>query len=939
MGALSALVFSAPAVLAALAALPVLWWLLRVTPPRPRRVPFPPLRIVMDMIPERQTPSRTPWWLLALRLAIAGLAILAAAGPVWQPDALPATGSRGPMLLVIDNSATAAHDWPDRVRLAGARIDAAARAGRAVALVATADAPGEIAPLSPAAAQERLQALEPAPFVASRDAHAATVAAFLQAQPAAEPVFITDRVRVAAQEDGGALASALRARTGIVHAAPSATPLALVEVANRADGLFARIVRAEPNGREGATIIASDARGLPLARAEARFAPGATETEARFDLPLELRNAVARAEIEGERSAAAVTLVDERSRRRRVGVVSGASADLAQPLLSPTYYVSRALAPFADVREGRGGASEAVSRLLEENASVIVLADVGALDRDVTERLTRFVEEGGMLIRFAGTRLAAGGDELIPVRLRRGGRSLGGSLSWDSPKTIATFTPNGPFASLRPTREVVVRRQILAEPDAQITQRTWAALDDGTPIVTGERRGQGHIALFHMTADPSWSNLPLSGLFVDMLRELVNLSGRAVPGGERADAQAPPLSPRVILDGFGTAGSPPATAKPAPRNFAARAGADHPAGLYGPADGSLAVNVLLPADRLAPLDLAPFGGTVAPIVAGTSVDLRGPALAAALGLLVVDTLLLALMGGLGAGALSRRRRAAAATLLLLGGAGLALAPLLPALAQEAGQAQPRPPIRKEDVQAAFQTRLAYIVTGDAQTDAASRAGLQGLTAALAVRTAFEPGDPIGVDPARDELSVYPLIYWPVVVGRPLPTDAALRRIDAFMKGGGTIVFDTRDAPSTRPGGEPTPATLQLRRMLATLDIPELETLPRDHVLTKAFYLIDELPGRHATGRTWIEALPPVPDGEERPARSGDGISPIVITGNDLAAAWAVDRDGNPIYPVSGTERQREMALRGGINLVMYALTGNYKTDQVHVGPLLERLGQ
>ncbi len=934
MGALSALVFTAPAVLAALAALPVLWWLLRVTPPRPRRVPFPPLRIVMDLIPERQTPSRTPWWLLALRLAIAGLAILAAAGPLWQPEALPGTGARGPVLLVIDNGATSAHDWPDRLRLATSRIEAAARERRAVALVATADPTGEIAPLAPDAALERLQALVPTPYLADRNAHAPGIAAFLQRQPAAEPVYISDRVQAAGQDGAGALAAALRARPGIVHAAPSAMPLALVEVANRADGLVARVVRAEPNGREGATVIASDARGLPLSRAEARFAPGATEAEARFDLPLELRNAVARAEIEGERSAAAVTLVDDRSRRRRVGLVSGASSDLAQPLLSPTYYVGRALAPFADVREGRGGASEAVSRLLDENASVIVLADVGALDREVTDRLTRFVQDGGMLIRFAGTRLAAAGDDLIPVRLRRGGRSLGGSLSWDAPKTIAAFPATGPFAALRPTREVMVRRQILAEPDAQITARTWAALDDGTPIVTGERRGQGHVALFHMTADPSWSNLPLSGLFVDMLRELVNLSGRTAPGTQEADAQAPPLSPRVVLDGFGTAGSPPATAKPAPRTYATRAEPDHPAGLYGPAEGSLAVNVLLASDRLAPLDLSAFGGTVAPIVAGTSVDLRGPALAAALGLLVVDTLLLAILGGLGAG-IGRRRAAAAAVLafaLVLSGA--AFAP--PATAQDAA---PRPPVRKEDLQAAFQTRLAYVVTGDAQADAASRAGLQGLTAALAVRTAFEPGDPVGVDPARDELSVYPLIYWPVVVGRPLPTDAALRRIDAFMKGGGTIVFDTRDAPSTRPGGEPTPATIQLRRMLATLDIPELETLPRDHVLTKAFYLIDELPGRHAAGRTWIEALPPVPDGEERPARAGDGISPIVITGNDLAAAWAVDRDGNALYPVSGTERQREMAMRGGINLVMYALTGNYKTDQVHVGPLLERLGQ
>jgi hypothetical protein len=162
-----------------------------------------------------------------------------------------------------------------------------------------------------------------------------------------------------------------------------------------------------------------------------------------------------------------------------------------------------------------------------------------------------------------------------------------------------------------------------------------------------------------------------------------------------------------------------------------------------------------------------------------------------------------------------------------------------------------------------------------------------------------------------------------------------------MKNGGTVIFDTRDAMTARPGGPATPESLYLQRMLSTLEVPELEPVPRDHVLTKAFYLVDGFPGRYATGQTWVEALPPAGDGgERRPARAGDGVSPIVITGNDLASAWAVGRRGEALYPlVGGDPRQREMAFRGGVNLVMYALTGNYKADQVHVPALLERLGQ
>jgi hypothetical protein len=236
--------------------------------------------------------------------------------------------------------------------------------------------------------------------------------------------------------------------------------------------------------------------------------------------------------------------------------------------------------------------------------------------------------------------------------------------------------------------------------------------------------------------------------------------------------------------------------------------------------------------------------------------------------------------------------------------------------------------------------LAHVLTGDAQIDATAKAGLTGLTQALASRTALEAGEPVGIDLARDELAFYPLLYVPISPTQTIPSAAAIRKLDAYMKNGGTVLFDTRDAMNVRAGGALTPETQTLRRMLATLDIPELEPVPRDHVLTKTFYLLDRFPGRYATGQTWVEALPPASDGERRPARAGDGVSPVVITSNDLASGWAVGRSGEPMYPVLGADpRQREMSLRGGINLVMYTLTGNYKADQVHVPALLERLGQ
>jgi hypothetical protein len=210
---------------------------------------------------------------------------------------------------------------------------------------------------------------------------------------------------------------------------------------------------------------------------------------------------------------------------------------------------------------------------------------------------------------------------------------------------------------------------------------------------------------------------------------------------------------------------------------------------------------------------------------------------------------------------------------------------------------------------------------------------------LQQRTSILLDEPVAINPARDELVFFPMIYWPVLADQARPPEQAIRAIDAYMKNGGTVVFDTRDAFIQRNNGQPTPETRALRRMLGSLDIPSLEPVPADHVLTKTFYLLDRMVGRYVAGDTWVEALAGQRD-SKLPARAGDRVSPLIITSNDLAAAWAVDRLGQPLFPlVPGEPRQREFALRTGVNIMMYVMTGNYKADQVHVPALLERLGQ
>jgi hypothetical protein len=245
-----------------------------------------------------------------------------------------------------------------------------------------------------------------------------------------------------------------------------------------------------------------------------------------------------------------------------------------------------------------------------------------------------------------------------------------------------------------------------------------------------------------------------------------------------------------------------------------------------------------------------------------------------------------------------------------------------------------------NMKAALDTRLAYVKTGLSDVDSVSQAGLTGLGLMLKARTSYEPMEPIGLDPDQDDLSLYPLLYWPMDPREKSLSPKAVARIGDYMRNGGTILFDTRDLTVGAVRGDASPGQQTLRRLTAGLDLPPLEQVPADHVLTKTFYILRDFPGRWIGGQLWVEALPPPPKNGAAPARGGDGVSPVVIGGNDWAAAWAISPQGAPLVDVvPGGERQRELAYRFGVNLVMYTFTGNYKADQVHVPALLDRLGK
>jgi hypothetical protein len=894
--------FASPWLLLGFVIVPALWWLLRVTPPAPAVVRFPAIRLLLGLVPPEETPARTPLWLILLRMLLAALLILALAHPIVNPTA--ALPGRGPLVMVVDDGWAAAADWPARQRVMTELIDRAEREGRQIMLLPTAPN-GALDPLSlarPADARAQAQALRPKPWPTDRAAALKRLGS-VDLHDGATIYWLSDGL-----DDGGparALGEKLRALGAARFVGPPPEQLALLLAPgpDTARDLTVTVKRAASGAGPAVRLRATGEDGRMLAESETHFPEDRGTADAVFKIPTELRNRVARVDIEGEASAGATLLLDEQSRRRPVGIASDRPNGSGQPLLSDTYYIERAVEPFAELR--RGPATDLIKRGL----SLLVLPDGDAGGVEQRTALKHWLDAGGVLVRFAGPLLAeAQSDDLLPVTLRRGGRTIGGAMSWEKPAHLAPFPAESPFAGLEIPADVTVDRQVLAEPSVDLAAKTWMRLSDGTPLVTGEKRGKGWLILIHTSANTAWSNLPLSGLFVDMLRRLVQL------GQGQAGAGDGVLAPWQSLDGFGRLAAPPPTAQPvAAGGLATLAiGPSHPPGFYGNEESHRALNLAGSVPSLIPITALPSGLSREGYVKAPELDLRPLLLGAALLLALIDLVI-----GYGLRGLLRVER------------GLGAAILLGLLATHAVHAADAPnPADRYTLEATRDLRLAYVRTGDAEADSVSHAGLAGLGAMLARRTAVEAGDPMEVDVEADELIFFPLIYWPITASqKPLSAQAA-ERVNRYLATGGTILFDSRDEGQAATGGG---GADRLAQLLGGVKIPPLVQIPPDHVLTKSFYLMQDFPGRWDGSGLWVE---PAED------RVNDGVSTVIYGANDWAAAWAVDAQGFTSYAVvPGGEAQREQAYRFGINLVMYALTGNYKADQVHVPAILERLGQ
>lgn len=903
--------FLTPALLWGLLVLPVIWGLLRIFPPPVRHEQFGGLVLLQSVIQPTQKNIRhkVPWWIWLIRLLLIAAIIVGFAGPVYQSAHDTAIELDKRTIIVEDGGWASVVNWEERQNY----IDALLRQSPDIANVDFISlSTNDIRKLSTSSSDSNLYSIKPQPWIPDRT----VLRDILDDDTYKTVIWLTDGFVY----DEAVSKDLLQKKNKNLHIVQpdkrNSAQITLGRVHRKtATSLDVNVYTTFPDifikqqqKSESASLFLQtiDTNGRVLQTRPLPLAPDAKTTTVTFDLPVQLANKVATIKLANAKTPAHIALADQRDRRILAGMIDlTGEQDLqtTSPLLSDQHYIQQAL-----------GLTQSLvilplDALLSRGVDIIFLPGSTVIDKQQTKLLEDWVtNNGGVLVQFADETLTS--DALLPVRMLRDVRTLGSTLSWETPQQLAAFDESSPFAKilLPENDKIVVNRQMLADPSApRNNSQVWATLEDGTPLVTAKENGNGLVVFFHVAANPSWSTLPLSGVFPSLLEEISRTFASAISTKINTHQKVTHDDKWYIVQGVETN----ATLKNIDlsltideQTFASFATAESPAGFYRSTQNvseNLRPRHLLPENKL-PLDVLDFSNishvNTYTMQQENIVYYKKWFLLTAFILFLLDVMITSLMN-------KKKKNALAVGVLLI---GMCLS--------HHTEAQN---IDNNIATAATSTTFAYIQTGDRDIDRLSKAGLATLGRTLTARTSVEPSTPQRVTLDQD-LRAYSLVYWPINTSSTISglSVQQVKTVSSFITAGGLLLIDTQ-------GKQIEPA--QLRSFFTGIFIPPLFPVQQNHVLHRTYYLLDRLSGRfdHNTGSPAIWMSQP----------ALDGTSSVIIGDVDWSGAWAQDDSGFPLLPVNF--EQQENALRTGVNIVMYAFTGTYKEDQIHVGALLERM--
>lgn len=839
--------FASGGLLWALLALPVLYWLVRLFPPKPKVVDFPAIRILLGLQPGTPPALTPPWWLVLLRVLLAALIIIAIAGPRLVPET---TESDAPVVIMLDNSWPAAAHWNDIKRTAETLLNEAATKNKDVWLWPLTEEPAVVAWNKAAAWQDKLQRLQPRQESLNLPVSLKWLQKHLDGK--AEVMLLSggvvERLAVPDGKEGIDIARVY---------VPQNLPQIIGHVAREGDALEVKVLGLQSEAAE-VTVELKDSEGKTLSRA-------GTEKHIAKLVLTGLPAKAGYVTLQGQAHIAAWWGLNNIGGQPRVQVLATKQNEF--PLLSSRYYVANALKDSAQVKQG-----EDLPGSLDDLDAIV--ADKLPLHPD---KILSWVESGGVYISLAGDWLKEHGElPLLPSVLRPQPRLLSGPLQLEGAMTLNGAVTSGPLRELALDPRAIISQQWLPQNGWADGVETWVKLQDDTPLVSAKRVGAGWLVLVHTGAEAAWSTLPLTGSFPSLLQTLVQLG----QGNDKAEMPPLPWAPQQLFDVYG---------RPAKVSAAAIADENtpvstlHPIGFYGAPtqphmlDGKQKLLTALPTGLWEKAQVLHYSEQ------SQSFDLMPWVLLLAVILLLVDTAL-------------RLELLRPGRMMVI-----ALACLLPmnGHAQEENSGM----------------QLGWIATGNSSIDSITAAGLFGLTQAVNERTSIKLANPQKLDPAKDSLGLYPVILWPQVEGAILPDEKAASAIRAYVASGGLLMIDS--------GTQLGEARLQTQKVMNEVMGISLVPVEADHTLQRSFYLLEgQIIGRLGDKPLWRDTAVP--------------LARMLVASHDFAGAWAInDRFQFTLPMLAGGEVEREKAFRFGVNMVLYALLGDYKKDQLHVDTLLK----
>ncbi len=630
------------------------------------------------------------------------------------------------------------------------------------------------------------------------------------------------------------------------------------------------------------------------------FADKSTTTTINEKFPISVINQLKKIEIIGERHAAATFFFDDFHKKKEIGILLEGKSYEKSPFLSPVYYIEKALNKENKIIFGK------LDKLLDSKVNILIFPDKGEINTKLSKNLEKWLSSGGLLIRFSGPKLAKKSSKFLTTDNKNIKiRFMGGTLSQKNTIGIEDFPNNSIFRDLIIPKDIIIKKQLLLDFKNETSSNILASLKDGTPLVSSKDYGKGKILLFHFTANNDWSNIPMTSLFVDMLARATLLNQIDEINSFKE------VNIKYQINGFGELEKTDKIIK-SRDSFALRSSFPNKRnipGIYENEELSIAFNLAGKVDTKFFEDKDFYNRKTSDEFSKSVYDLSNILLFLFLIISALDILVSSLLkNNINLFKIMKNKMSIINLFILF----ILLSKFNYLEANNLANG----------------TYLAYVKNKDQKINEISYRGLLSLSKALDRRTSISPKGVEEINLSEDDIYYFPIIYWPTGKELTKLVPKIKIKIKNYLNNGGIILFDASAFFKDISLGKKNKYR-EITKYFEQISLNELTPISNNHTLSRSFYLLNNYPGRWDRGTLLVDS---------NSINTNDGVSSIILGFNDWASAWAFDDNNFPLFPVvPGGERQRELAFRVGINVIMYALTGNYKNDQIHSKSILNRL--